>query len=225
MFHNFPVLRRSEVFVLAVDVDLTLVDSLTSWLEYYNSNQGSSFTMHDLPEPEPDEIIDLVPWFKERGISDPLEYWKGDIYSQFYGHTVNVSFRHFLRKLVFQLGNATGKVVETIVVSSCFPEHENSKRDLVRRVFRAETPFISTSAKHMVDFDLIIDDSLGVAFNCLMAGKNVLHAPSPLAKPSKGTLLHPQFFHPGYDGKSWPYDWSAVPVEDLVADLLANSNK
>lgn len=224
MFHNFPVSHRSDIFVLAIDVDLTLVDSLTPWLEHV-STEEKRFTLHDIPEPSPDEVTDLVPWFREMGVSDPLEYWKGDIYSQHYGCEVNLSFKNFYRQLVHQIAFHTGKKVETIVVSSCFPEHENSKRDLVKRVFKADTPFISTSAKHMVDFDLIIDDSLGVAFNCLMAGKNVLHAPSPLAIPSVGTRMNPHFFHPGYDGKSWPYNWDGVSAKILVEELLKISNK
>lgn len=219
MFHDFPVSHRSDIFVLAIDVDLTLVDSLSTWVKA----TGLEITIQDLPEPEIDQVLDLAPWFEQKGVKDPLSYWKGaDVYD---GMRVNRSFVDFYQTLCFWLEKKLEKRVETIVVSSCFPEHENSKRQLVKSVFGERAPFISTSAKHMVDFDLIIDDSMGVAFNCISAGKNVLHAPSPLARPSIGTKLNKHFFHPGYDGKSWPYNWLHVSAEDLVKDLLKISNK
>lgn len=217
MFHNFPVSHRSDVFVLAIDVDLTLVDSLSPWVKMFNIGVES------LPTPEPDEVLDLVPWMQGMGINNPLSYWKrSDLYDDM---KPNQSFIMFCKRLVASLKFYTGKEVETIVVSSCFPEHENSKRELVKRVFGDKTPFISTSAKHLVDFDLIIDDSMGVAFNCISAGKNVLHAPNPMSNPSKGTRLNPRFFYPGYDGKGWPYNWVGVDAKELVVELLKSSNK
>lgn len=219
MFHDFPVSHRSDIFVLAVDVDLTLVDSLSTWLKA----TGLDITVQDLPKPEIDQVLDLAPWFEQKGVKDPLSYWKGD--AVYDGMRINHSFRDFLCNLTYWLEEKTGKKVETIIVSSCFPEHEASKRKLVKSVFGDKVPFISTSAKHMVDFDLIIDDSMGVAFNCISAGKNVLHAPSPLARPSTGTKLNPHFFHPGYDGRSWPYSWTHVSAESLVDDLVKISNK
>lgn len=216
MFHNFPVSHRSDVFVLAIDVDLTLVDSLTPWLESVRTEHGA-IRLELLPSPQPDEALDLVPWLQDMGVKDPLSYWKcGDLYDEM---KVNSSFIMFYRELVSSLKFHTGKEVETIVVSSCFPEHESSKRELVKSVFGDKTPFISTSAKHFVDFDLIIDDSMGVAFNCISAGKNVLHAPSPMSNPSKGTRMNPHFYYPGYDGKSWPYNWVGVDAKELVVEL------
>ena len=61
MFHNFPVSHRSDVFVLAIDVDLTLVDSLTPWLESVRTEHGA-IRLELLPSPQPDEVLDLVPW-------------------------------------------------------------------------------------------------------------------------------------------------------------------
>lgn len=221
MFHNFPVSHRSDIFVLAVDVDLTLVNSLSSWLESIPPEFGS-FGARNLPAPQPDEAMDLVPWMQSLGVNDPLSYWKRD---DLYDDMKPIpSFMTFYLDLVSNLKFHTGKKVETIIVSSCFPEHESSKRRFVKRVF-GDAPFISTSAKHMVDFDLIIDDSMGVAFNCISAGKNVLHAPNPMSNPSKGTRMNPHFFHPGYDGKSWPYSWLHVDAKELVLELLKISNK
>lgn len=222
MFHNFPVSHRSNVFVLAVDVDLTLVDSLSTWLKSVPPEFGS-FSIKNLPSSQPDEVMDLVPWLQQLGVKDPLAYWKrSDLYDDM---KPNQSFMVFYQSLIASLRFHTGKEVETIVVSSCFPEHENSKRELVKRVFGDKTPFISTSAKHFVDFDLIIDDSMGVAFNCISAGKNVLHAPSPMSNPSKGTRMNPHFYYPRYDGKSWPYSWFNVDANELVVELLKSSNK
>lgn len=222
MFHKFPVSRRSDIFVLAIDVDLTLVDSLSTWFRAVSSPK-SEIKITEVPTPQPDQVVDLAPWLEERGVVDPLRYWMG---SDIYDHTpVNGSFIQFYNDLCQALEDVTGKRVETIVVSSCFPEHENSKRDLVKRTFDANTPFISTSAKHMVDFDLIIDDSLGVAFNCIGAGKNILHAPSPLADPSLGTRLNKHFFHPGYNGCQWPYSWYGVDAYELAVELAKISNK
>lgn len=222
MFHNFPVSHRSDIFVLAIDVDLTLVDSLTPWFSSVSCEHGA-VRLELLEKPQPDDVVDLVPWFESMGVADPLSYWKqANLYDKM---KPNRSFILFCRDLIERLQFHTGKKVSPIIVSSCFPEHEASKRDFVKPIFGDEVPFISTSAKHMVDFDLIIDDSMGVAFNCISAGKNVLHAPSPLSNPSKGTRMNPHFFHPGYDGKTWPYNWDSVEANELVKELLKISNK
>lgn len=222
MFHNFPVSHRSDIFVLAIDVDLTLVDSLSTWFEAVSSPEAE-FKVSEVPNPQPDQVIDLAPWLESGGVATPLSYWEGGlIYDNM---KPNESFMQFYHDLCQALEDVTGKRVETIVVSSCFPEHEKSKRQLVKRTFGDNTPFISTSAKHMVDFDLIIDDSLGVAFNCIGAGKNILHAPSPLADPSLGTRLNKHFFHPGYNGCQWPYSWYGVDAYELAVELAKISNK
>ena len=229
MFHRYFVPRRSDVFVLAIDVDLTMVDSLTPWLNWCGERVSRPLSIFDIPEPMVDEAIDIAPWLEESiCVSDPLFFWRSaDLYDNM---KPNESFLMFVRNLENAIEDMSGKQVQKVIVSSCFPEHEASKRRLVERAFGKEVPFISTNAKHLVDFDVIIDDNLGVTFNCLEAGKAVVMAPSPLTRPSRGLKLNPNLFClSGESGASvtWPANWNAFGAYAIAEELVAlkDSNK
>ena len=126
--------------ILAVDVDLTVVDSVTPWLEWYKKLTG-----HDLGKITNDNsnVEELM-----HNHNDPLSFWKkGDLYDDLepIENTVEV-----LRKL--------SEHMDIIFVSACFPEHENSKKMFLNRNFPFMKGFISTSDKQYVKCDYFIDD-------------------------------------------------------------------
>lgn len=183
MFHREEIKKREDVFVVAVDVDLTLVDSLTPWVE------DLGFDISFLPTAEPDEALDLVPWFRSKGVVDPLSWWhKPDLYDNL---QPDDKMLMFLSELTPAIRRATGKQVEIVVVSSCFPEHEASKRKFIRKYLPSSSGFISTSSKHFVDYDLIIDDSMGICMNSIERGKKVILVNSKINNPSIETMDHP----------------------------------
>lgn len=192
MYHKKSVSLRERTFVVALDVDLTMFDSLTPWLEW------AGLSYDDLPVPERDEALDLAPFMESRGIADPLEWWKNPSVYWLEGFSKShpnqrkliPGFKAFLCELKRAiLDNVECDEVKFIVVSSCFPEHEAAKWNLVdAHLGDLVDAKISTSAKHHVDFDLIIDDSMGVALNCIRAGKPVWMVETPLANPSPGSM-------------------------------------
>lgn len=171
MYHKGEVLPREEIFVIAVDADLTMLDTLTPWLAHFG------LTLKDVPPPEHEVCRDLVPWIEQNAKKNnwefPLDWWKNPKNYENVGSIPNCM--EFLKDLASIVESLTSKTVQFIVVSSCFPEHESAKwkriDELYPDIFSAK---ISTSSKHFVDFDLIIDDSVGVALNCLQAGKMVI---------------------------------------------------
>lgn len=171
MFHNGQVINRKDAFVVAFDVDHTLLDSVNTWLAHFGIKE------EDLPEIAEGECYDLVPWLRDNKQlahdECPLEWWKqGGLYQNVQPFP---GVQEFLKEFRKQLEFAFEKEVVFILVSSCFPEHEKSKWDRMEELFPGEFEAkISTSAKHHVDFDILFDDSTGVALNCNDAGKPVI---------------------------------------------------
>lgn len=192
MYHKKSVSLRERTFVVALDVDLTMFDSLTPWLEW------AGLSYDDLPIPERDEALDLAPFMESRGIVDPLSFWKDPSVYWLEGLApLNPKQRKLVPGITMFLAQLRSAIldhvdcddVKFIVVSSCFPEHETAKWNLIdARLGATIDAKISTSAKHHVDFDLIIDDSMGVALNCIRAGKPVWMVETPLANPSPGSM-------------------------------------
>jgi len=127
--------------VVAVDVDLTVVNSAKEWARWYFNLTG-----HDLGEisSENNDIETLM-----KNHNDPMEFWrKPDLYDNMEPIPESVVF---LDKIV-ELG------IDVVFVSACYPSHENSKRLFLKRNFKFEHGFISTSDKHFVRCDYFIDD-------------------------------------------------------------------
>lgn len=192
MYHKKSVSRRERTFVVGLDVDLTLVDNLGSWLDW------AGIKPNELPAPERDEALDLVPFMKEMGVKDPLSWWKAPstywVEGLATGHPGQrklvpgaLAFLRLLERTILQVVDCDE--VKFIIVSSCFPEHETAKWKLIdAHLGDMIDAKISTSSKHHVDFDLIIDDSMGVALNCIRAGKPVWMPKTQLSNPSPGSL-------------------------------------
>jgi len=127
--------------IIAVDVDLTVVDTLTSWVSWYRKLTGHDI-LDDLSSYQY-RIEDIMEKHK-----DPLEYWrKPDLYdelipikgSQYYLKQLSVDF-------------------DIIFVSHCFPEHITSKEYFLQRNFPFHKGFISTQHKEYIKCDYFIDD-------------------------------------------------------------------
>lgn len=136
--------------VVAVDVDLTVVDSLTPWMDWLRQfseepvkNESRTYNL----VPEMQDILDRAGFYDV----DPLEYWRRtDLYD---GLEIVDGALEALKR-VKERGD------DLVFVSSCFPEHEASKTKLLERHFSFADAFISTHAKHFVAYDVLIDDKL-----------------------------------------------------------------
>lgn len=162
--HNLPLNKPINLRpVIAFDVDLTVVDSLTPWVEWFqketglkanlNPSQGlheAGFQMIDLCKANGIDL-DVISWWKKPDIYDDLEPMPGV-----------VDFINRCRKT----GND-----KIVFVSHCFPEHENGKREFVKRFFKPDG-FVSTRDKWSVGYGVIFDDNPEVMRECIEHNKD-----------------------------------------------------
>jgi 5'(3')-deoxyribonucleotidase len=137
--------------IIACDVDLTVVDSLTPWMDWFKQ-----FT--DKPVLNLTRTYDLVTEMKEilvadglKNYVDPISFWrKPDLYDKL--EPVEGSVEALKR------AHDNGQTI--VFVSSCFPEHTQSKINFLKRCFNFSDGFIATHEKHYVAYSELIDDKL-----------------------------------------------------------------
>lgn len=127
--------------IIGIDVDLTVVDTVTPWKQWYTKLTG-----HDLGELS-SENNDLETRMKDH--NDPMKFWrKPDLYDDLNPYK---SAQKYINKIQ-ELG------LDVVFISACQPEHEDSKRMFLRRHFNFDHGFISTGDKHYVRCDYFVDD-------------------------------------------------------------------
>jgi 5'(3')-deoxyribonucleotidase len=136
--------------LVAVDVDLTVVDSLSAWYKWLSVfsdepvlNESKSYNLY----PEIRGILDRA----GHPDVDPLDFWRMD---DLYDTLKPVEGSVEALKQVYDSGDIL------LFVSSCFPEHEKSKVNLLNKYFPFMDAFISTHDKHFVAYDVLVDDKL-----------------------------------------------------------------
>lgn len=126
---------------IGIDVDLTVVDSVAPWKEWYRKLTG-----HDISDEIKITDYNLEKLMKLH--KNPLEFWsKTDLYDNLEPIKNSVEV---IKKL-----KEEGYII--IFVSACVPAHEQSKRKFLQRNFEFDG-FISTNDKQFVDMDYFIDD-------------------------------------------------------------------
>jgi len=127
--------------LLCCDVDLTVVDTLSSWFDWYRELTGHN-VLEDIGGVEYD-IQELM-----HKHESPLDYWKKhDLYDNLLP----------IKDAQYALNKLKNKY-DIIFVSSCFPEHIVSKERFLNRHFPYNKGFISTQQKGYVKADVVIDD-------------------------------------------------------------------
>lgn len=172
--------NRKGVFNVAVDVDLTLLDTLTPWLEAFG------LTIDDLNKIDnsASDWTDLSPWLDEHGISNPkysksYEFWNdGSIYET---AKENPGVVFFLKELKRWIEENTDYECNMFICSTCTVGHKEQKmkriKELTGDMFKG---FVDTSEKYLVDYDLLVDDSPNQNLNSFRAGKFSLLVPTPM---------------------------------------------
>ena len=138
-------MNKSEI--IAIDVDLTVVDTLTPWLAWFKEITGETVLNES-------GTYDLVPEMRSiisrLGISlDPFSFWcKRDLYDNLKPLEGSVEkIERFSKQ---------GKTI--LFVSLCEPEHIRSKQRFIRKYFPFNNGFIATEHKEFVNYDILIDD-------------------------------------------------------------------
>lgn len=135
--------------IVAIDVDLTVVDSLTpwfGWLAQYSDEKvvNADGAYHLAPE--------MQAILARAGRSDinPVDYWRQP---NLYDNMKPLPGSQECIKALRSMG------ANIVFVSSCFPEHTESKVRMLENNFEMDG-FIATHDKHFVSYNAIIDDKL-----------------------------------------------------------------
>ncbi|EBW9290095.1 hypothetical protein B7N40_22475 [Salmonella enterica subsp. enterica serovar Bovismorbificans] len=175
------------LYRVLVDVDLTLVDSLSPWVQWFNEDNLSLSKHYDGHGPAPFQPItkecymahagDLAILMRERahpawlyrevqlGLhkqrvpsgNDPMDWWRRP---DLYAkmNPLPGAYEFLVNLKKILLEDFDN--VEFIAVSKCEPEHERSKRQFVYDKFPGIfNGFVSTDEKHLLAGDVLIDDN------------------------------------------------------------------
>lgn len=175
------------LYRVLVDVDLTLVDSLSPWVQWFNEDNLSVSKHYDGHGPAPFQPItkecymahagDLAILMRERahpawlyrevqlGLhkqrvpsgNDPMDWWRRP---DLYAkmNPLPGAYEFLVNLKKILLEDFDN--VEFIAVSKCEPEHERSKRQFVYDKFPGIfNGFVSTDEKHLLAGDVLIDDN------------------------------------------------------------------
>ena len=133
--------------IIAVDVDLTVVDSLTPWLEWFEYKTGLTFNQDDLKGHRLESVM------SEYMDECPLSYWsRTDLYDNLKPIDGSVQFLQDLHSR----GN------EIIFVTAHTPGHIYSKEEFLNKYFPFHSGIVHTKSKHLVRMDVMIDDNVNV---------------------------------------------------------------
>lgn len=137
-------------FTIAIDVDLTVVDSLTPWYNWLESyTDGCKVKNEDGAYDLVPEMLQLLKQAGNEGVVHPFDFWKKpDLYDN-------------LEPLegAVEAINKMRKSANVIFVSTCVPEHETSKVKFLKKYFKYDA-FIDTADKHFVNYDVLFDDKI-----------------------------------------------------------------
>lgn len=175
------------LYRVLVDVDLTLVDSLSPWVQWFNEDNLSLSKHYDGHGPAPFQPItkecymahagDLAILMRERahpawlyrevqlGLhkqrvpsgNDPMDWWRRP---DLYAkmNPLPGAYEFLVNLKKILLEDFDN--VEFVAVSKCEPEHERSKRQFVYDKFPGIfNGFVSTDEKHLLAGDVLIDDN------------------------------------------------------------------
>ena len=127
-----------------IDVDLTLVDTLSPWLRWFKARTGVELNP---------STYNIQNQMKEHMFNeDPMMYWREkDIYEGLMPYGLST---HTVRKLV----DEGFKVI--FVTWSPFAEQITPKESWLTKHFGNEIPVIHTHHKELIDGDIMIDDNI-----------------------------------------------------------------
>jgi len=153
--------------IIAIDVDLTVVDTVSPWKDWYHKLTG-----HDIGEIS-SENNDLETLMKRH--DDPLKFWRDP---KLYDDLMALEPALYFIEKIHDLG------VKVVFVSACMPEHESSKKFFLRRNFPYMEGFISTADKRFVKCDYFVDDYRRYCDEMYEEGVNVFQIKTSLNSPS-----------------------------------------
>lgn len=197
--------KIGAMYRILADVDLTLVDSLSPWVDWFNRENIEASKHCNGHGPAPFQPItkecymahagDLAILMRERAHPawlnrqvyvagkwmqsptgrDPMDFWREP---DLYSRMFPLPGAfEFLRNLKDILLEKFEEV-EIVAVSKCEPEHERSKRHFIQHHFPSLfNGFVSTDEKHMLAGDVLIDDNPKYVEPCISNNIYVIFVP------------------------------------------------
>ncbi len=127
--------------VIAVDVDLTVVDTLASWIEWYEFSTGLDFPWDRISEKSVNKLM-------AEHMFSPLNYWqKEDLYDDLQPIRGSVE--------VLEKMTQTHRIV---FVTKSTAGHLYSKAAFLNRNFPFHSGIVNTSDKGLVEAEVFIED-------------------------------------------------------------------
>lgn len=197
-FYTGPLRAELEMYRVLLDVDLTLVDSLSPWVQWFNEENIAASEHCNGRGPAPFQPItkecymahagDLAILMRERAHPawltrrvymagqwmnsptgrDPMDWWRQP---DLYSKMKPLEGAHQFLNNIKALLLTIFDNVEIVAVTKCEPEHERSKRQFVYDSFPGLIDgFVSTDEKHMVAGDVLIDDNPKYVEPCIRNG-------------------------------------------------------
>lgn len=152
--------------VIAVDVDLTVFDTISPWLRWFDNLAGIKTNPKNLVQ------YDLIPYFKSvlesRGIHNvnPFSFWfQKDLYDE-------MEPIEGCKEKLKELHEQGNKIV---FVSKCEPEHLRSKKKALEYYFPFMSGFIDTGDKQYCKYDALIDDNVSLVNRCKKHNPDAKH--------------------------------------------------
>lgn len=174
------------IYRIGVDIDLTLVDTLWPWINWFNEKAKNAFDLSPLywgPTGNKFQPIsrqcyldfkgDLAILMRERQIGineilkfEPMSFWRQeDLYDDMSPLPGSMEFLTGLYRSLMATERFSD--VQFVAISKCEPEHERSKRRFIEREFKDMfSGFVSTDEKHLVAIDCLLDDNPKYVQSC-----------------------------------------------------------
>ncbi len=185
--------------IIAVDVDQTLVDTLTPWLEWFRKVTGVTLTAKDMV------INNLTPVMKAKALEagyknfDPMAFWRiSHLYDDL--EPIDGEGGRLINDKLEMLSNGLGNH-QIVIVSHCMPEHEHSKRRFLDKFIDYDA-FVSTSDKWFVNYDVIFDDNCSIITNGIHKRPRSAHV--------HFTQVVDEWSHPKNDGRFVADSWDCI---------------
>lgn len=191
---------EKKPFIIAVDVDQTLLDLVGDWMKWCSDQVDHEITL--------EAVTGVSGCLQDRleslGVHDPISFWKQpDLYDEAEPFE---KVKECLALLGLGVMERLNRNVEFVAVSRCFPEHIDSKRNFLDKHFPGVfLGFIDTAEKKYVNFDVIIDDSIDTVEQVYGSGRKII-------MPSSHALNDLRLFNPkevmelgesGFAGSGW----------------------
>lgn len=136
--------------IVAIDVDLTVVDTLKPWLDEFKAITGLEVKNESREYSLEPEMYELI---RQSGVPpfDPMTFWRDP---SLYDNLEPLPYCVEAINLLIDMGYTV------IFVSSCFSEHTDSKIRFLKKWFPRHHGFISTHEKQFVNYLVLIDDRI-----------------------------------------------------------------